>query len=105
MKGNKVTVADRVVPANNAARPSWLHLAYKEIRRLAHSGRPFTVADLYAKIGHPDDTHEPNGKNNQVGGVFQWAVKDGLIEPIGFQPARTEHRRGGIVRVWRGRRQ
>ena len=84
-------------------RTTWRQLAWKEVKRLADTGRPFTVADLYEKVGHPDDTHEPNGKNNQVGAIFHAAAKDGLIEPIGFQPARTEHRRGGIVRVWRGK--
>jgi hypothetical protein len=80
----------------------WREQAEAELHRLAATGRPFAVDDLYTAVGHPDQWHTPNGGNNLVGALFQAAKKAGIIEPIGFRPARTEHRRGGIVRIWRG---
>jgi hypothetical protein len=92
-----MTAAQLVLPV-----AGWREQAEAELHRLARTCQPFTVDDLYQAVGHPDRWHQANGGNNQVGALFVAAKKQGRIEVVGFRPARTEHRRGGIVRIWRG---
>jgi len=80
----------------------WRCRALAEIARLAASREPFTADELYGAVGHPDQAHTPNGANNLIGSVFREAKQMGLIEPIGFRPSQQPHRKGGIVRIWRG---
>lgn len=81
----------------------WGERAWVELRRLASSGRPFTADDLLAAVGHPDEGHGPNGRNNSVGSLFGRAHRARLIEPVGTAQSRQPHRKGGLVRVWQGR--
>lgn len=81
----------------------WRQAATKEIKRLARTGRPFTADDLYEKVGHPDPTHKVNSRNNVVGKIFREACEAGLIESIGWRPSRQPHRKGGVIRIWRGK--
>ena len=80
----------------------WKISALAEIRRLAETGEQFTSDDVLDAVGHPDTGHTPNGGNNLIGSVIREAKQRGLIEAIGFRPARQPHRKGGIVRIWRG---
>lgn len=83
--------------------PDWRTWAMTEIERLARTGLPFTSDDLLDAVGHPDMSHAPNGGNNLIGSVMREAKQRGLIEAIRYRPARQQHRKGGIVRLWRGR--
>lgn len=80
----------------------WRQRAWQELRRLAASGRPFTADDLLQIVGHPDKEHDPNGRNNSIGAVFQRGSTEKLIVAIGVEQSTQPHRKGGMVRVWRG---
>jgi hypothetical protein len=68
---------------------------------VADPNRLFTADDLEDAIGHPDDEHEANGRNNSIGAAFAHAHKIGLIEPAGVTRSRQPKRKGGMVRVWK----
>lgn len=80
----------------------WRLAALAEIRRLAGTGELFTSDEVLDAVGHPDMSHTPNGGNNLVGSVIREAKQAGLIESIGFRPSQQPHRKGGVVRIWRG---
>ena len=82
--------------------PSWQQVARVRLRELADSGQPFTADDLYDSVDHPDLAHAANGRNNAIGSLFGEAHKTGMIIPVGVQKSRQPHRKGGMVRVWRG---
>ena len=82
---------------------TWKEEATIELRKLAASGVPFSSDDLTAKVGVPDGTHSPNGVNSGVGGIFGGAARAGLIEMVGVMKSSSSHRKGGMIRVWRGR--
>jgi hypothetical protein len=73
------------------------------LRTLAESGENFTADDLLERVGHPDDAHGANGRNNAVGSLFRSARAEGLIESTGtIVKSRQPERKGGMVQVWRG---
>lgn len=83
---------------------NWRIRARRALETLAASGRPFTSDDLIALVGQPDATHQPNARNNAIGLAFRQAAADRLIESDGrVVSSRQPHRKGGAVRVWRGR--
>ncbi len=82
---------------------TYLEQARAQLEVLAASGRPFTADDLHEAVKHPDASHSANGRNNLIGSVFREAHHAGVIEPVGVVPSRQAHRKGGMIRVWRGR--
>lgn len=81
---------------------SWKHDAEVEIRRRADLGEPFSADDVIEAVGYPDESHEPNAKNNSIGSLFQAASKAGKIEMVGTTQSKQKHRKGGLIRVWKG---
>jgi hypothetical protein len=69
------------------------------IHDLAATGRPFTAEDVRDLIGAPLGC-----RPNVLGGLFLRAAKAGVIEAVGYQPARRAEARSRPLRVWRGRR-
>ena len=72
-------------------------------RALARSGQDFNSDDLVAAVGHPDERHHHNGANSAIGSLFRESRAKGLIEPTGeVRNSLQPHRKGGLIRVWRG---
>jgi hypothetical protein len=86
-----------------SSQPSWRVRAERALHDLAATGRPFTADDLIGMVGHPDDSHQANAGNNQIGAVFRDAAKEGLIVGTGYARSRQPRRKGGMIRVWEGR--
>jgi hypothetical protein len=82
---------------------SWRERAEAELLRLADSGESFTADDLIAVVGQPDSAHAPNGANSAIGSLFRTAHALKWITPIGVKASRQPRRKGGMIRVWRGR--
>ena len=84
-------------------RTAWKFRAAAALADLAASGRPFDSDDLLKIVGHPDENHAANGRNNAIGSVFREASTAGLIVPVGTRQSTQPRRKGGLVRLWQGR--
>jgi hypothetical protein len=74
------------------------------MQTLAASGQDFTSDDLIDLVGPVDPGHEANARSNSIGSLFTTAKNMWLIEWTGkVVKSRQKHRKGGAVRVWRGR--
>lgn len=82
--------------------PTWKEAADEALRELAATGDQFSADDLVERIGPPDLTRTPNGRNNSIGAVFSRARHAGLIEVVGYTRSTTPTRKGGLIRVWKG---
>ena len=83
----------------------WHSRAWTALHELAATGDPFTADDLIDRVGPPDQSHRANSRNSSIGGLFSQAASDGWIVSDGrVVRSRQPHRKGGAVRVWRGRR-
>jgi hypothetical protein len=91
------------VEATQDATVTWKENAWRALRAFAASGAAFTVNDLLDLVGHPDQTHKPNGRNSAVGSLFAHASRIGLIESVGVRHATTPSRKQGMVRIWKGK--
>jgi len=75
----------------------------RQLATLVAAGDDFTSDDLTTIGAHTlDAAHAPNGANNGIGGIFSYAAKLGRIETVGYSRSRSPHRKGGLIRVWRG---
>lgn len=83
---------------------TWRTRAERELLHMADSGKPFTSDDLVAVVGLPDSAHNPNAANSAVGALFRTAHSMKWITPIGVEASKQPHRKGGMIRVWRGTR-
>lgn len=82
---------------------NWRTRAWTVLHDLAETGEPFTSDDLLERVGPPDDSHEPNGRNSAIGSMFRRAAAEGWIITEGrVVPSRASHRKGGAVRIWVG---
>lgn len=81
---------------------AWSDAADEAIIALAATGRDFTSDDLLEMIGPPDVSHAPNARNNAMGAAFSRASKRKIIEVVGHTQSRAQHRKGGLIRIWRG---
>lgn len=78
-----------------SAGESWIDAAYEALRQYAERGTRFMVEDVrlaYPKLPKPHD-------NRAWGAVTSRAVRNGLIERVGYAPSRTGHCRP--MPVWR----
>lgn len=80
----------------------WGKAANEAMQTLIESGVEFTSDDLTDIVGHPDETHTANGRNSVIGSLFRAASSQGTIQAVGIAKSRKPHRKGNIVRVWRG---
>jgi len=87
---------DRHTAVRNAD-PSWVAAAVGLLETFAATGTTFSADDL--RDGLPTTT----SGTKALGGVFSDAAARGLIEVAGFGPSRSASRRGGAIRLWRGR--
>jgi hypothetical protein len=77
----------------------WRSAARASLTKLAHRGWEFSADDLVADIGPP-----PIGRHNALGGLFLWAVREGLVRPAGFHAAQRPSAHARIQRTWIGER-
>ena len=85
---------------------SWHVAARTALHDLADTGAWFSSDDVADRVGLPDSGHAANGRNSAMGSLFSQAAADGLIESDGrVVRSRQPHRKGGAVRMWRGRPQ
>lgn len=82
--------------AHNAVHSHWRVAAEEAIRRLADTGREFTVEDVTDRIGPPP------GHHNAIGGAFIAASKRGEIQAVGYRQATRRSAHARVIRVWRG---
>jgi hypothetical protein len=73
----------------------WQTEAWRELRRLADSGRSFTADDLAEAVGAPSSP-------GAVGALFAAGRRSGLIATTGYATSRRIGRHSGLQRVWRG---
>lgn len=78
----------------------WSARAHEAMCELWETGEPFSSDNLKDIVGVPDQGHEPNGTNNQIGSVFrEWSAR-GLIERVDTTRSTYRHRKGGLIVVW-----
>lgn len=83
---------------------SWTEDARSSMDDLINTRSPFTADDLVASAGHPDPSHGANGRNSQIGSLFQEYSRAKLIVPTGTVKNSTQpHRKGGMIREWIGK--
>lgn len=81
----------------------WEREAKRLIWTLARNGERFTTEDITDKIGFPDVTHRPNGRNNRVGALISSVARDYRIVTIDETKARNPQSNGRTLKVWTGR--
>lgn len=75
----------------------WVLAADGVIASMASSGSEFTAEDVRAFCGDPPHHH------NAMGARFLSAVKQGLIERIGFRNAARSQRHAAVIAVYKGK--
>jgi len=80
----------------------WIIEAERAMLRLCARKKDFSSDDLLARVGHPDKRHRGNGKNNLVGSLFHKFSQEKRMEVVGYTQSQQPHRKGGLIRVWRG---
>jgi len=80
-------------------------MSYRLQRRFAQLvwwGEEFSSDDLTSSGAVTlDASHEPNSRNNGIGGMFSSASRDGHIVPVGVVKSKAPHRKGGMIRTWK----
>lgn len=82
-------------------KPEWAEVAYKALRELALSGRPFTADDLVELVGLPTGK-VTDKKNNAVGALFTKVARTGLITRIGYTQSARKSGHATTIGIWRG---
>jgi hypothetical protein len=73
----------------------WAAAAFREIARLASTGREFGADDVTSAIGSAPSP-------GAAGAVFRGAARSRLIIAVGFRISRRLQRHGGLQRTWLG---
>jgi hypothetical protein len=81
----------------------WEREAKRLIWTLARNGDRFTTEDITDKIGFPDQTHRPNGRNNRVGALISSVARDYRLAQVDERKARNPQSNGRTIKVWQGR--
>ncbi len=78
---------------------AWKTLAEIRVRRLASSGLPFTIEDVYDTVGRPPRHF------NSAGALLGSLARSGapIVWSGMVRPATTPSRHGGLIRVWIGK--
>lgn len=82
----------------------WERAARHTIWEFARSGQPFTSEDVTARIGFPDETHAPNGRNNRIGTMIQSLAKQYGYRQVDERMATNLRSNGRTIKVWQGRK-
>lgn len=75
---------------------AWSDAAWRELVRLARTGREFSADDLIDEVGLPDSP-------GTCGATIGAARRAGLIRAVGYTTSRRVTRHGGVQRLWKGR--
>ena len=81
--------------ARSGIADDWSDAAWREIHRLAQTGRQFSADDVTSAIGSAPSP-------GACGAVFRAAAGTGLIVCVGVQTSKRIQRHGGIQRLWAG---
>lgn len=80
---------------------AWWDRARARVQYLAHLGDPFTVEDVIAEVGLPNNV--TSNANNAVGALISRMAKKGLIKRIGYTQAARPESHARAIAVWQGR--
>lgn len=78
------------------ADPEWSIAFDQALQQLIEAGTSFTSEDVTALCGQPDHP-------NRVGAKMFAASRKGLIERVGFEPAKRPNQHSTLISVWRGK--
>lgn len=88
--------------AAEAVDAAWWDRARARIRYLAHLGDPFTIDDVIADVGLPNNVE--SNANNAVGALISGMARKGFIRKIGYQQSTRPESHARAVAIWQGRR-
>lgn len=77
--------------------PDWQLHARSVIRELAASGEPFSTDDFHDRLDFQPHHH------NAVGGVFRWAMREGLIEKQGTLESKRPSAHARLIWMYVGK--
>lgn len=83
------------------AEESWRDAFDREVRRLAHTGLPFTSEDVTAAVDLPRGRKGMN-RNNAVGAMMNALAKRGVIRKHGYTKSKVVSSHAAILAVWIG---
>jgi hypothetical protein len=84
-----------------AAVPAWSDLAKHTVYHVFNpSTPPFDSEILTGLIGKPRGEQDKPYQNNAVGGIFNWANKRGLIDPVGSTNALDPKSHANDHKLW-----
>lgn len=81
----------------------WERQAKRLIWDMARSGNRFTTEDITDRIGFPDTTHRPNGRNNRIGTLISSMAKNYRLTIVDEAKARNAQSNGRTIKVWIGK--
>ncbi|MCC5948110.1 MAG: hypothetical protein JJT89_06600 [Nitriliruptoraceae bacterium] len=89
--------AEGMARAIHGADVRWKVAAEETIRRLALTGREFTIDDVTDRCGRALASSP-----HALGALMNAAARRRQIRRVGYQPSRAPSRQGAIVSVWVG---